>query len=230
MKQIRILEIVVCAWCLAIALPAGRALPQDGSDWTTWASTYTHDLRSGARVDQYALPREPMGPARDAVQRSGYRHYRSTLQTGLSNDNVHIVEQWGQQVQPYEQWRFPYRPYGVPYDAWGPPLPYGLYSGFNPGFGGPWPGGVTPYSGHPGYGAARPGGARIPAPRGDAIYPGGVYPGQVAPLRWDRLQPQYRGQPWYDGTYPAAPPLDPRSDQEFFYHPPLGRSPSPTGS
>lgn len=194
----------------------------------TWASTYTHDPASGQRIDQYALPAEAYGPSRNAVQRSGYRHYRSTLQAGLSSDNLHIVEQWGKQVIPYEQWRFPYRPYGVPYDAWGPPTPYGIFNGqigLPPGIG-PFPGVGT----HPGYGNV-PGHGNVPGNGGQIggmgrpqTLPGIGYPGNGGwPSRGFPLQPQYQNQPWFDGNYPEAPPLDRRSDQEFFYHPPIGR-------
>lgn len=190
----------------------------------TWASTYTHDPVSGQRVDQYAQPAEAYGPSRNAVQRSGYRHYRSTLQAGLSSDNLHIVEEWGKQVIPYEHWRFPYRPYGVPYDAWGPPTPYGIINGqigFPPGFG-PYPG----YGNVPGGGApvgVVPGGG-MGGPQTLPGNPGMGYPGVGGwPSRGFPLQPQYSNQPWFDGNYPAAPPLDTRSDQEFFYHPPIGR-------
>ena len=70
--------------------------------------------------------------------RSGYRHYRSTIQAGGSADNLHIVEEWGRPVRPYGEWRFPYRPYSVPYSQWGQPFgglgPGGVYA----------PGGVVP--------------------------------------------------------------------------------------
>ncbi len=227
-------------------------------DWMTWASTYTHDPQTSQRIDQYALAEQPMGPGPSAVQRSGYRNYRSTLQAGQSTDNFHVVEEWGQQVVPYEQWRFPYRPYGVPYGAWGPQAPYGIFNGQvgygNRGFNGAYPGGA--YPGYPGYPASPglpPGAApfipRTPAEilpgtgippsdggydaRGYGGYGGyGVYGGYGAGGQFDAsrgfpLQPEYRNQPWYDGTYPSAPPIDRRPDAAFFYHPPLGRSEQP---
>ncbi len=113
----------------------------------TWASTYTHDAY-GQRVDQYALPADPLAPYRADYQRSGFRNFRSTLQAGQSADNMHVVEQWGQAVMPYEAWRFPFRPYGVPYDAWGPQAPYGIFNGnvTRGGFpGGGFPGGGFPW-------------------------------------------------------------------------------------
>ena len=65
--------------------------------------------------------------------KSGYRHTRSTIDLGNSSDNLHIVEEWGRPVQPYEQWRFGNRPYGDnPYPAWGPPL---AGAGIVPGYG-----------------------------------------------------------------------------------------------
>ncbi len=139
---------------LAEDLPAGE-------EWMTWPSTYTHST-TGERVDQYAEPEPALATVRTDFQRSGMRHYRSSLQAGLSSDNLHIVEQWGQQVQPYEQWRFPYRPYGVPYNQWGPQAPYGIINGqfgggFRPGY---------PYPGYPGGGY--PGGNPGPVGNGNA--------------------------------------------------------------
>lgn len=114
-------------------------------DWLTAPSYYTHEPLQGQRVAQYS----PIGPyyyyQRPDFARSGYRHYRSSIQAGGSADNLHIVEEWGRPVIPYEAWRSPYRPYGVPYDAWGPPfggyVPYGgAFGGFGGGGGGGGPG------------------------------------------------------------------------------------------
>ncbi len=41
---------------------------------------------------------KPLAQRDPTFQRSGYRHYRSTLQGGNSADNMHIVEQWGAPV------------------------------------------------------------------------------------------------------------------------------------
>ncbi|MEZ6136692.1 MAG: hypothetical protein R3C53_17485 [Pirellulaceae bacterium] len=192
-----------------------------GDEWMTWSSTYTHDPY-GNRVDQYAQPVAPVAPHRADFQRSGYRNYRSTLQTGQSADNMHIVEQWGRNIVPYEQWRFPFRPYGVPYDAWGPQLPYGQFNGqlngnFGSGFfpGGAYPSGglnAAPFSAGPLN--AVPGLGPVPGYAPAGLSPYGFGQGRGFPL-----QPQYQQQPWYDGTYPSAPPLDPRSDAEFFSKP-----------
>lgn len=165
----------------ALALSTGASA---ADNWMTWASTYTHEPTSGQRIDQYALPEQPYGPAPNAIQRSGYRNYRSTLQAGQSADNYHRVDEWGGNVQPYEQWRFPFRPYGVPYDAWGPQAPYGFFNG-----------GI-------GYGFLPPGQPPNVQPFNNR---GPGYPGnQVLGFP---LQPQYNNQPWFDGTYPQAPPL-----------------------
>lgn len=185
---------------------AGQPLLAD--DWMTWTSTYTHEPFTGQRVDQYAMPVAPVAQYREDFQRSGFRHTRSTLQAGLSADNMHIVEQWGRPVVPYEEWRFPYRPYSVPYGAWGPQAPYGIING-NFGVGG---GFIPPGQPHPG----------IPQPLPGQVGPG-VNPG-FGPGGWGGpngfpLQPQYQNQPWFDGTYPAAPPLDPSSDRQFFFDP-----------
>lgn len=215
----------------------------------TWPSTYTHDPERGERIDQYALPVEPFVRFQPDFQRSGMRHYRSTLQAGQTSDNIHIVEQWGQNIVPYEQWRFPYRPYGVPYDQWGPQAPYGIINsqiGIQPPYYPGYPGGGNARPGYPGHGypgphppgggsrpdgygpqqprpnypdPGYPGGQPYPGHHGYPNYPhpgnrgypgygGGGYPGQPSDYsRGFPLTPQYNGEPWYDGNYPAAPPL-----------------------
>jgi len=212
----------------------------------TWPSSYTHQPSYGQRVDQYAPPVQPVVQRDPSFQRSGYRHYRSTLQGGNSADNIHIVEQWGAPVVPYEQWRFPFRPYGSPYDAWGPQAPYGIINGnFNGNTGGN-PGGN--FGGNTGYPRPFPGQAAQPMPPHGYQPPAGANPHPAYPhpaypngnLPYDGysnqgypnpgyspqspsngfpLSPPYQNQPWYDGNYPVAPPLDNRSDAEFFYTP-----------
>ncbi len=193
-------------------------------DWMTWASTYTHDPYNGYRVDQFAAGEQPQAPYREDFSRSGYRHYRSTLQAGQSADNLHVVEQWGRPVVPYEQWRFPFRPYAVPYDAWGPQAPYGITNGSlqigvggmlpaNSGMGYPnpygaaIPGAAIPGAGYPGVG----GYAQPNTGIGPGVNGGGFGPGAFAPApnssRGFPLTPTYNNEPWYDGTYPDAPPL-----------------------
>lgn len=204
------------AWLLSLcvfsALLGGYTRrPLLADDWMTWTSTYTHEPFTGQRVDQYALPVDPVAPYREDFQRSGFRHTRSTLQAGQSADNMHIVEQWGRPVVPYEEWRFPYRPFSVPYNAWGPQAPYGIING-NFGFGGG------------GFG----GGGFAPPMQPNPGFPPQQLPGQVGPGfgagGWGGpngfpLQPDYQNQPWFDGTYPSAPPLDPSSDRQFFFDP-----------
>jgi len=106
------------AWSLALILCA--AAP--GADWITAPSHFTHDPQTGERVDQYT----PIGPvytfARSDFMRSGYRHTASNLQVGRNADHMHIVEEWGRPVRPYGEWEFPFRPYSVPYQLWGPPF------------------------------------------------------------------------------------------------------------
>ncbi|MCA9129681.1 MAG: hypothetical protein KDB22_21495 [Planctomycetales bacterium] len=194
-----------------IAKSPGLARAQE---WMTYPSTYTHDSVRGQRVDQYAQRVEPTVAQRADFQRSGYRNYRSTLQAGQSADNIHIVEQWGKAVLPYEQWRFPYRPYGVPYDQWGPQAPYGFLNGLLPngiGYGAaPWP--TNPMQ--PAYPNTNNGGdpSRAPGYWNRPAY-GNYYPGQQ-PYGFP-LSPQYQGQPWFDGTYPTAPPLVPGVDSGY---------------
>jgi hypothetical protein len=86
---------------------------------------YSHDA-SGQRVAQYAEKVAPLAPQVSDYTESGFRHFRSTLQAGQSADNYYRVESWGPPVRPYGEWQFPYRPYAVPYDQWGPqPGPFG---------------------------------------------------------------------------------------------------------
>ena len=70
------------------------------ADWITAPSYYTHDPMTGERVDQYS----PIGPfytySSPDFMRSGYRHYRSSIEAGGSADNMHIVEEWGRPVRP----------------------------------------------------------------------------------------------------------------------------------
>lgn len=186
-----------------------------GDEWMTWRSTYTHDAY-GQRVDQYNLPVEPQSPRRADFQRSGFRHTRSTLQAGNSADNYHLVEQWGAPIVPYEQWRFPFRPFGVPYDAWGPQAPYGIINSnigiglpayppnYGPGYPQPtvpptMPPTMPPNTGmHPGLGYPPPGAAW-----GEGFRPGAMPP----PTNGFPLTPTYQNQPWFDGQYPEAAPL-----------------------
>lgn len=203
-------------------------------DWMTWPSTYTHEPVRGKRVDQYAQPVQPIAHRDPTFQRSGYRNYRSTLQGATSADNMHIVEQWGAPVVPYEQWRFPFRPYGTPYNAWGPQAPYGMFnSNINANIGQPGnyplqgyqaPAGSAPFTGQPQ--AGNPNAIQqypnypypsYPYPNSNQGYP---TPSNLpGPTNGFPLSPQYQNQPWFDGTYPTAPPLDNRSDAEFFYKP-----------
>jgi hypothetical protein len=131
-----------CA-ALLIAVPLAEA-----ADWNTAPSYYTHDPNTARRVSQFS----PIGPfyvySPPNYVKSGFRHTRSSVQAGGSADNLHIVEEWGRPVQPYEQWRFGTRPYGdAPYQAWGPPFAgaaiapgYGGYGGYGGGIG---PGGFN---------------------------------------------------------------------------------------
>jgi hypothetical protein len=119
------------------------------ADWITDPSYYSHDPQTGERVTQYT----PIGPfytfARTDYLRSGYRHTRSSIQAGHSADHMHVVEEWGRAVRPYGEWRFPFRPYSVPYDLWGPPPFAGAgWGGFFPPFLPPhgWPGAEAPAS------------------------------------------------------------------------------------
>lgn len=183
-------------------------------DWLTAPSYYTHDPQTAERVNQYA----EIGPYyyyyRPDFQRSGYRQFRSTIQAGNSADNMHIVEEYGNPVRPYEEWRFPYRPYSVPYDAWGPP--FGGLGGV--GVGG-FPGGGFPFNG---FGPFPPNGPIGPGPvgpigPGPGPFPGPVGPGFFGPGRFGGAQ--NFAQPWLDGYYPTYD----RNDRSRYYDPYPGR-------
>jgi hypothetical protein len=179
-------------------------------DWTTLPSTYTHDA-TGQRVDQYAQAVEPEGPSRADFVRSGYTHTRSSLQVGFNADHYHVTEQWGPQVRPYGEWRYPYRPFAVPYGAWGPQLPQVAAGGI--GFGpwglpgaGPW--GQVPPGGFPNGGApngwmpqgAGPMGAGQMQGMGPGPMPGPGMPGPGAP------GPGMPGPGWPPGGHPGMHP------------------------
>ncbi len=205
-------------------------------DWMTWPSTYTHEPTYGQRVDQFAPAAQPLAQRDPTFQRSGFRHYRSTLQAGNSADNMHIVEQWGSPVVPYEQWRFPFRPYACP-TMRGPTSSYGILNANIGGFG---PGSPLPHGGMPhgyppaGPNAPQPGVGQVPnKPQVDFPNTLGT-PTQANGTQIKAIQtlvihrehrewiPSFAALPestWYDGNYPVAPPLDTRSDAEFFYTP-----------
>lgn len=175
-----------------------------GADWLTARSFYTHDS-SGERVQQYS----PIGPFyiqnQGNYQRSGYRNTRSSLQFGGSSDQYHLVEEFGRPVQPYEEWRFPYRPYGAPYEAWGPP-----YGGLNLGAGG-WGGN---------WGRGNWGGGNWNA--GNWVGPPWAVNPPAAgqnPFGNQNLQIPYQGYtPWFDDRYPA---FDDRAQWRREPHPTL---------
>lgn len=107
---------------LGVALCAPASQPAHARDWIFSPSTYSHDWQNGQRVTQFA----PIPPVivyqRPDYLKSGFRHQRSTINAGGSQDNYIVVDQYGGEVRPYGEWLFPYRPYSVPYDAWGPPF------------------------------------------------------------------------------------------------------------
>ena len=158
-------------------------------DWITAPSYYTHDSKSGERVQQHS----PIGPfytyPRGDFTRSGFRHTRSSIQVGGSADHYHLTEEWGKPVQPYGEWRHPYRPYSVPYDAWGPV------------FGGGFRGGI-PGGGFRGGGIGFPG-AGINAPAGN---PNGPYVPGRGTIEHHGYSAQ---QQLLDGRYPPSEDLDP---------------------
>jgi hypothetical protein len=186
------LALILCgarlAWaqCPSCAPKIASAQPPD---WTTHASTYTHD-RDGRRVDQYAVHVEPYAIERLDYNQSGFRHTRSTLQAGTSVDNFHVVERWGGPVQPYGEWRYPYRPFASPYGAWGPQPPVVNAQG-GVGLPGSW---GLPF----GYGAG-----------GFGVGP-----------QWSNgfgVGPNNALRPEQDDYYAPAPEPAQQSDRDFFY-------------
>lgn len=187
-----------CRILLPLAV-IGLSLSSFGTaaDWITAPSYYSHDPQTGERVTQYT----PIGPfytfARSDYLQSGYRHTRSSIQAGHSADHMHIVEEWGRAVRPYGEWRFPFRPYSVPYDLWGPPPFAGMgFPGFFPPFG-------PPVGGETGQ------------------WPPGPYDRQQPPPYYDGSYPSYREQPRTPEHRPSVP--FPRRDPQPRGNPPRQR-------
>lgn len=169
-------------------------------DWITAPSFFTHDPITGVRTNQYASPPPAIVPQAVDFRSSGYTHLRSSIQVGQSADHYHRVEKWGPPVQPYGEWRFPYRPYSVPYDQWGAP-----WAGFNLG------GGLF---GRPGY--------RNPG-RGRPGQPGVGQPGQPHNPYPSGPDSPYPVPPYADGYYPSYPFRPRLDDDQFFEKPSLDR-------
>ena len=138
----------------------------EAADWLTMPSRYSHNPSTGERVTQYTKIQAPSVPQPSNFRTSGYTHTRSSLNYGQSADNYHRVEQWGDPVRPYGEWRFPYRPYSTPYPNWGPP-----YAGLNLGGGYYGPYGPSPYDPYRGGGLDSGGRYPTTGPRGRGNYP-----------------------------------------------------------
>lgn len=178
-------------------------------DWITAPSFFTHDPVTGLRTNQYSSPPPAIVPQAVDFQSSGFTHLRSSIQVGQSADNYHRVEKWGPPVQPYGEWRFPYRPYSVPYDQWGAP-----WAGFNLG------GGLFGHHGHHRY---HDGAVRDPAHR-DSTHRGDRHPRTGQPSQPNVPYPSgpdspYPVPPYADGYYPSYP-FRPRLDDEQFFNKP----------
>lgn len=173
-------------------------------DWITAPSFFTHDPVTGLRTNQYQSPPPAIVPQAVDFRSSGFTHMRSSIQVGQSADHYHRVEQWGPPVQPYGEWRFPYRPYSVPYDQWGAP-----WAGFNLG------GGL--------YG--RPGRGRPDRGRPGRAHPGSGQPGQPNNPYPSGPNSPYPAPPYADGFYPAYP--QPRLDDDQFFNKPTLDPPAP---
>jgi hypothetical protein len=200
-------------------------------DWTTLPSTYTHDS-SGIRVQQHTQGIQPVVMERPDYQRSGFRHYRSTIQGGNSADHYHTTDSWGGGVRPYGEWRYPYRPYSVPYIGWGPALPLSVGQNFWGGFP---PRGFFP---NPQLGQMPPVG--MPGAGGMGMNGMGMNPGVMFPPNmgypvnpwgfgmqggWQQpspflVGPQNALRADQDEYYAPAPDtIPPMRDREFFFNP-----------
>lgn len=170
------------------------------NDWLTLPGSYSHDDH-GARVMQYAPINAPAAASVSNFRTSGYTHTRSSLNYGQSADNYHRVEEWGDPVRPYGEWRFPYRPFSTPYPNWGPP-----YAGLNLGF--PFAVPYGSFGGGGGHAGGRPGGY---PPSGDRDWQG------RGPSGWGRSNERgfLGGGPWpgdlnrFEGTREPASPFNP---------------------
>lgn len=176
-------------------------------DWTTLPSTFSHD-DSGQRVDQFVAPVSPETAERPDYVRSGFRHTRSSLQAGFGADHYHVTEQWGQPVRPYGEWRYPNRPFSVPYSQWGPQLPQ-VVAGVLPWQAGP----IGPWNGNGGRGPRGPG----------QIGPGnpGQNPNQPNPNQPGINQPDPFGQGQFGqgaGMFGVGPNNVLPANQDEYYH------------
>ncbi len=189
-------QTAACTGCVSAAV-----------DWTSLPSTFTH--REGVQVDQFASAVQPTTYADELRSTSVYRHHRSSLQGGNSTDHYHRVDEYGGNVRPYGEWRYPYRPYSVPYQGWGPQLPQ-VYSNFqSPNFRGNNFGPIgqgqnrqlqDPQVLNPNAGFYN---GNFGGPAGGTVLPG----------------PQNALSPLQDEFYPDAPEPRPMSDRDFFYSP-----------
>lgn len=209
---------------LLVALLVLAARPLPAADWLFAPSDYTHNPQTGQRVAQFAPKPQVFVYENPLYTRGIYRHNRSSLQVADSIDNLHVVEQSGPPVRPYREWQFPFRPYSVPYDAWGPqlaPFAFGAGGYGGGGFGGYGGGG---YGGGPGMGGPGMGGPGMGGPKNYGFNYSPYAPG---------------GGPW-GGTFTLPQgPYDPRSgvfgpsdQQEWFdrhSHGPQIRSSGPFG-
>ncbi len=222
------------SWRSAVAVLACVAMQSIASagDWMTLPSTYTHSATSGERVNQYAPVQAPPINDQSRLITSGYTNFRSTIQFGQSADNYHRVNQWGPPVRPYGEWEFPFRPYSVPYAAWGAPFA-GLNIGGFPGSGYPgggYPGGGYPGGGYPGGGypgGGYPGGGYPGGGYPGGGYPGGGFPGGIPGQPNEpypaTLNGAYPAPPWYGGYQPDYPIQQPLNDRQFYYTPSTAR-------
>ncbi|MBB3208373.1 hypothetical protein FHS27_004201 [Rhodopirellula rubra] len=201
MKRVTLLPLFACV----CAVFAGSVFESVSADWLTLPSRFTHDVLTGERVAQFAPVEPPSTAVMPPLRTSGYTHYRSSLAYGQSADNYHQVEQWGDPVRPYGEWRFPYRPYSTPYPNWGAPYAGLSFNNIYPGFGQGYGGGIAPVG---------PGGGGNPGNPGNGGGAGNPYGPQRPGQQWRRPNPAagtdgFAPYPSGRGTpYPVAPYYD----------------------
>jgi hypothetical protein len=178
MKRTLALLVVLPAAALAPAQPAAGQSCECAAapSWIFRMSNYSHDPMTGERVNQFQPEKPAYAPYDPTYLQSGYRHNHTALPTGDGGwDHTHIVETWGlgDQIRPYGEWQYPYRPgatpfgWGYPGGPWGSPYESGIngyFPGQMPGYPGstPYGGGYPPQSAAPFFGPYNGGGYQPP--------------------------------------------------------------------
>lgn len=129
------------------------AAKAEESSWIFQPSYYSHSPVTGQRVVQYQPEQPAFVPYDPTYQQSGYRHDHTSIHVGNSQDDLHIVQTWGQPVRPYGEWEYPFRAGATPFGPWGNPqgpwtLPFDSWQnpyGLGRYYGSPWGASPMPY-------------------------------------------------------------------------------------